>query len=85
MALKICEWQGQLLDVELATLRRKLNRLRDYLFKAAGQPESFPQPSALGASQTGYPDRISADEPLAFSGHHQVWHQDLALRLGAEQ
>jgi len=36
VALRICEWQGQLLDVELATLRRKLNRLRDYLFKAAG-------------------------------------------------
>ncbi len=36
VAGKIRKWRGQLLDVDLAALRRDLERSRDYLFDAAG-------------------------------------------------
>jgi len=45
VAGKVRKWKGQLLDVDMAHLRRQLERSRDYLFKAAGIPQNlFPHP-----------------------------------------
>jgi len=45
VACKVRKCKGQLLDVDIAHLRRQLERSRDYLFKAAGIPQNlFPHP-----------------------------------------
>jgi len=41
VAGKIRKWRGQLLDADLAKLRRELEASRDYLFNAAGIPQEL--------------------------------------------
>jgi len=39
VAGRICKWKGQLVDVNLPNLQRKLEKSRDYLFEAADIPQ----------------------------------------------
>jgi cytosine/adenosine deaminase-related metal-dependent hydrolase len=41
VAGKVRKWKGKLLDVDLRSLRRQLERSRDYLFRAAGIPQDL--------------------------------------------
>ena len=41
VAGKVRKWKGQLLDVDLPSLRRQLEASRDYLFKTAGIPQNL--------------------------------------------
>jgi 5-methylthioadenosine/S-adenosylhomocysteine deaminase len=41
VAGKVRKWKGQLLDVDLPSLRRRLEASRDYLFNAAGIPQDL--------------------------------------------
>jgi 5-methylthioadenosine/S-adenosylhomocysteine deaminase len=41
VAGKVRKWKGQLLDVDLSSLRNQLNASRDYLFNAAGIPQNL--------------------------------------------
>ena len=41
VAGKVRKWKGQLLDVDLAQLRRQLEASRDYIFAAAGIPQDL--------------------------------------------
>ena len=45
VAGKIRKWKGKLQDVNLNSLRRDLERSRDYLFNAAGIPHNLFRPS----------------------------------------
>ena len=45
VAGKIRKWKGKLQDVNLSSLRRDLERSRDYLFNAAGIPQNLFRPS----------------------------------------
>jgi cytosine/adenosine deaminase-related metal-dependent hydrolase len=44
VAGKVRKWKGKLLDVDLATLRARLEASRDYLFSAAGIPQDLFRP-----------------------------------------
>jgi 5-methylthioadenosine/S-adenosylhomocysteine deaminase len=41
VAGKVRKWKGQMLDVDLLTLRRQLEESRDYVFQAAGIPQNL--------------------------------------------
>jgi hypothetical protein len=41
VAGKVRKWKGQLLDVDLPSLRRQLEASRDYLFRTAGIPQNL--------------------------------------------
>jgi cytosine/adenosine deaminase-related metal-dependent hydrolase len=45
VAGKIRKWKGQLVDVNLRSLRRELEKSRDYLFSAAGIPQDLFRPA----------------------------------------
>lgn len=45
VAGKVRKWKGQLLDVDLSTLRRQLAASRDFLFDAAGIPQDLFRPN----------------------------------------
>jgi cytosine/adenosine deaminase-related metal-dependent hydrolase len=45
VAGKVRKWKGQLLDVDLGSLRRELEASRDYLFNAAGIPQNLFRPN----------------------------------------
>ena len=45
VAGKIRKWKGKMQDVNLSSLRRDLERSRDYLFSAAGIPHNLFRPS----------------------------------------
>jgi hypothetical protein len=41
VAGKVRKWKGQLLDVDLPSLRRQLEASRDYVFKTANIPQNL--------------------------------------------
>ena len=45
VAGKIRKWKGQLLDVDIRQLRRRLENSRDYIFSKAGVPVDLFAPS----------------------------------------
>ena len=52
VAGKIRKWQGQLLDVDVDTLRRDLENSRDYVFGKAGVPQDLFSSNSGGISVT---------------------------------